>query len=281
MKRSTRISNNFWQQQLEDANVTLHEMSELLECSYKYTVAYFSGFVHPTTDTIKAICKMLDVPLDLGIKKFDEIYEAWGKAHEDYEKYSNTYRQKSKKRTDKNGATMKVIKMGFWGHKLASLGISVKELATKLDKPYSTVSAYFTGYVLPDVEIIKKLCIMFNVDFKRGYQEFLKVHDNWGVVHADKYVKCGRTYKLIDTSVTKEPEPSVTVIPESEKETPVPAVAPEKPAHKDVIACQKILYGALSCDDFVQVMSMTTSYDSLLRFVYNKVDYDIFISLLS
>lgn len=289
--RRKRIANNFWQQQLIDANVSLKEMAELLECSYKYTVAYFTGFVHPAKETISAICELLSVPIDLGIKKFDEIYDAWGNEHKDYEKYSNTYRRKSVRNTDKNGSKKKAIKMGFWGHKLASSGISIKELAIKLDKPYSTVNAYFTGHVMPDVDIVKKLCILFNVDYDRGYQEFLKAHDNWGLIHADKYVRCGNTYKLAE-SVTpvkeKEPEEDQAEIPsddltmfdDCEKESPASKIKSKTTPTMDIISCQKLLYNVLSYDDFITILSMTTSYDELLEFVYDKVDYDTFIALI-
>ena len=270
-----RRTNNFWHQKLRESNVTLQEMSELIGCSYKYTVAYFTGFVHPTDNTIITICDLLNVPFDFGKKKFDEIYEAWGKAHKSYVKVGNTYKKVSED-------AHKTIDVGFWRHKVDGSDITGKELATIIDKPYSTTNAYLSGFILPDKETVKKICIQFNVDFDRGYQEFLKAHDRWGIAHADTYVKQGNSYKAIP--ISKRDEDTAT-------ETPVTPVIKDIPVEPTPVIetidvptpipdyLVQLIYGKLSCDDFLKAKDLTT-LDELLEFVYGKVDYDTFMAML-
>lgn len=258
---------NFWKNQLDAKNVTLHEMAELLSCSYKYTVAYFTGFVHPTDDTIADICSLLDVPVDLGKRKFDEIYDAWGKAHKDtYVKYSNTYKRISKYSADATDST-KTVLMNFWKHKISSNGISYYDLADKLNVPSVIICSYFNGSTMPDEQFIKDLCIMFDVDYDRGYQAFLKAHDSYRLTHESDVVK-----KTKEISTPADIVEDITI---KEVITPAPIVTKELPTVSDL---QMKLYGELSYEDFIKVISLTTA-DAVLEFVYGKVDFDVFNSL--
>ena len=300
VKYARRSANNFWQQKLIDADVSLKDMAELIGCSYKYTVAYFTGFVHPTDETITTICDLLSVPVEFGKQKFDEIYEAWGKAHKStYMKFSNTYKRIPSEAQKTKEKQTRVITMGFWHHKIAGSDMTVKELAITLGKPYPTTNAYFTGYILPDKETAKKICILFNVDFERGYQEFLKAHDKWGLVHADNYVKCGNTYKMKPKKVRKVRKvnkvkkqnnvaPVVEEIPVDVVPTPVPetTVVPvieeffdkHYNSRSKTLRMQQLLYSILSYDDFLTVLSLTST-DAVMRLAYDKVEFDVFKSL--
>ena len=265
-----RSTNNFWQQKLIDSGVSLKDMSELLRCSYRYTVAYFSGFVHPSVDQIETICDFLDVPFSEGLNQFDKIHEAWGESHKDtYVRVGNTYKHiKDVKIKPLN--SKRTFKLGFWNHKIAGSDWTYSMVAEKLGKAVSTVKAYFSGFILPDTDVIKNICIMFNVDYDRGYQEFIKAHEGWGEAHSDTYEKVGNSYRQI----TQPKTPTVVTTPK--------VVNTTKSEHKspNILDCQEKLYGKLSYDDFMYIESLTTSHKDLLRFVFDKVDFDTFMDLL-
>ena len=256
LKGRNTNSLNFWQKKLVEQNLTLHNMSDILNCSYRYTVSYFTGFIHPTEKIMKSICAALNVPIEIGIPAFDEIYAIWGNAHKDtYEPSGNTY----KKINRLSKSTVRPHnKINFWLHKISGQGISVKELAIFLDKPYSTVKAYFSGFVMPSDAIIITLCKKFNVDFDRAYQEFQKIHEFWGYSHRDSYVKSGNSYKPLQKSA---PQP-----------TPHSGEAKSE--------CLKYLYGKLAYADFNQIIPTEISEKDVLRLSYNKVSYQDFMGLL-
>ena len=250
---------NFWQKKLLDHDMTLHSIADAIGVSYRYTVAYFTGFVHPTESTIKSICDILEVPVDLGTLEFDKLFESWGNANKDtYAKFGNTYR-----RINKSAGNSKKShnKMNFWQHKISGQGMSIKELSILLDKPYSTVKAYFSGFIMPDKDTIIAFCKKFNVDYDRAYSEFEKNYKHWGETHADNYVSCGNSYKVKSALAAIEEKP----------------ISATTPAIADYL---KELYGELSYDDFNYVMTLHNSYEKMLRYIYGKVDVDIFNSLI-
>ena len=256
---------NFWQKRLLDHSMTLHSIADAIGVSYRYTVAYFTGFVHPKEPTIKSICDILEVPIDLGTLEFDKLFESWGNAHKDtYAKFGNTYRRinKSASNSKKSASNSKKShnKMNFWQHKISGQGMSTKELSIFLDKPYSTVKAYFSGFVMPSKDIIIALCKKFNVDYDRAYSEFEKIHSIWGETHADTYVVSGNCYKIKDTQSHKL---EVSATPKD-----------------DQAEYLRVIYGKLSYDDFMLMLTSGTNPTDVLRLSYGKVDSDTFMSLL-
>lgn len=252
--------NNFWQQKLVDHGISLHEMADMLGCSYKYTVAYFSGFVHPNEKTIIDICNHLDVPIEVGKLRFAEIYDVWGEEHKDaYVKYSNTYKKvgsvkgKAEQYLAAHSKPIRKAKTNFWLHKISGVGMNLQGVAEFLNVPFTVAKQYFTGVTLPEDDIIKSLCKKFNVDFSRAYREFVKIY------------------------TSKHPTPS-TAVAEPSKE--VVRVIDNYLKTPNIQDCLKAVYGELSYDDFMKATTLTTSYEDMLRFIYQKVDYSIFISLL-
>lgn len=280
--RGTKESANFMQRRLADYGIPLKEMAEKINTSYRYTVSYFSGFVLPKNDIIKRICDILEMPYEVGIEKFNEIHKEWGETHKDtYYKFSNTYRPY------KNGsygeatkpATNKVQKpsrrkpvAGFWNHKISGKGISTKELASKLGKPYSTTTAYLSGFIMPDNDVIKFFCKEFNVDFDRAYSEFAKVHEAWGIEHADTYDKSGNSFKIKQITTADKPIEQLkeVVKPSSNKATRSPGF----------MECLRLMYGKISREDFDHALTLSTSKQEMMRFAYDVVDYDTFCAML-
>ena len=252
--------NNFWQQKLIDHGISLHEMADMLGCSYKYTVAYFSGFVHPNEKMITDICDCLEVPVELGMQKFAEVYDAWGVAHKDtYTKYSNTYRKieklkdKVEHKIDARNKPIRKARTNFWHHKISGMCLSLHEISDYLGKPYETTKSYFIGEIMPTDDVIIALCKKFNVDFSRAYREFVKIHTFYEQKH---------------NQVVAEPSKEVIKVIDNYIKTP------------SISDCLRRVYGELSYDDFMHATTLTTSYEDMLRFIYQKVDYTIFSSLL-
>ena len=151
----------------------------------------------------------------------------------------------------------------FWVCKLGTREASYKDLAEMLGKPYSTVRAYFSGFVMPDDEVIKFFCKYYNVDRARGYAEFVKIHEAWGANHADGYYPSGCTYrqKPADYAEHKSNKYSRT---------------PETP---DFISCLRLLYYQLSYEDFMAATKFSTSYEALLEFIFDKVDFKTYTQI--
>lgn len=283
--RGVKESANFMQRRLSDCGITLKEMAEKINTSYRYTVSYFSGFVLPNKDAIKRICDILEMPYEVGVEKFNDIHNEWGEAHKDtYYRFSNTYRPYKKggygdvaKPNTKPAA--EIVKkhprrkpvIGFWNHKISGKGISTKELASKLGKPYSTTTAYLSGFVMPDNEVIKFFCKEFNVDFDRAYSEFVKVHEAWGIEHADTYEKSGSSFKIKQITITDKPvEQLKEAVKSSTKSTRSPGF----------MECLRLMYGKISREDFDRALTLSTSKQEMMRFAYDMVDYDTFCAML-
>lgn len=163
-----------WQQRVSDAGYSVKEFAKQLGYSYRYTVAYLSGFVFPNPDAIRKICTFLNVDIEQGTQDFKDVFYNWGVEHADtHKRFSNTYVPKDTKAKAvvNSKAIPKEIKpvvetpedtskkhskrkMGFWQHKISGKGMSIKELAEELGKPYPTVTAYLSGFVMPDKDII-------------------------------------------------------------------------------------------------------------------------------
>lgn len=279
--RGTKESANFMQRRLSDYGISLKEMAKKINVSYRYTVSYFSGFVLPKEDTIKRICDILEMPYEAGVEKFNEIYREWGEVHKDtYYKFSNTYRPY--KKGIYGEATKPVVNKvqkpsrrkrtaGFWNHKISGKGMSVKELSVLLGKPYSTTTAYLSGFVMPEDDVIKFFCKEFNVDYDRAYSEFAKVHEAWAIEHTDTYERSGCTFKIKQITPADKPiEQLKEVVKPSAKSTRSPGF----------MECLRLMYGKISREDFDQALTLSTSKQEMMRFAYDRVDYDTFCAML-
>lgn len=153
----------------------------------------------------------------------------------------------------------------FWICKMHSYGVTFRELSQKFDIPYSTLRSYVSGVILPTGPVINKFCMFFNVDLARATAAFEELFIEWGKAHRKTHERQGFSYKPIDR--TKPAKKSSEISITKTGKTP------------NASYCIQQLYGKLSYEDFMRVMNMSTSYEELLRFAYDKVDYATFMTI--
>ena len=125
-------------------------------------------------------------------------------------------------------------KDNFWSKQRIERGLTVKEIAHYLGMNEKTVSAYFTGYLLPDEPIIRALCDLFDIDYHTGNLEFQHAH---------------REYKKDKREIKYSAKKSCVNVQTKDS------------SHVDnnVRCAEDILrkvYGVLSCDDFIAVYNI-------------------------
>lgn len=254
----------FWQKRVHDSNVTLEELASLLGCSYRYATAYLRGYVLPKKETMKRFCNIFGVDEKEGIQEFYKAFEAWGETHKDtHVKYSNTYKPKKPVKSSIKITEHKRHRqdVGFWAHKIASSGMSYTQISDLLGIDVPTFKGYLSGAIMPNPETIKIFCREFNVDYDRAYKAFVRSHNLWVCNHVDSYEKSGDIYvEKVTTPIEKIEQTGATL---------------------SVMDCLKAIYGKLSCEDFVAASNLHTSYAEFLGFVYGKVDFKTFNSLVT
>lgn len=67
----------------------------------------------------------------------------------------------------------------FWSKLRVDKNITVREIAEMLGMKEKAISAYFTGFIMPDEDTVRELCELFEVDFNTGYLEFQHAHKNY------------------------------------------------------------------------------------------------------
>lgn len=142
------------------------------------------------------------------------------------------------------------FKDNFWSKLRVERNLTTKEIADYLGEGEKKTSAYFTGFLLPDDNIIRQLCDLFDVDFNTGNLEFQHAHRQYVAEHK-------RTLKSSAKAMGKKNKTINTV--------------------DDVI---ESLYGNLSCKEFIAIYDLIKGNESSdidpRRIIYNKVDYDTY-----
>lgn len=136
----------------------------------------------------------------------------------------------------------------FWNKQRVEKGLTLKEISELVGEKEKTVSAYFTGFLMPSDSTIKTLCDLFDVDFHTGNLEFQHAHRDYVGEH-DLTLKCSSKKK-------------------GKKELN---------SEEDVLDA---LYGVLSCKEFIDIYNAFDGYagdtTDARRILYSKVDYDTY-----
>lgn len=165
-------------------------------------------------------------------------------------------------------------KDNFWSKKRVEQNVNVKEIALLLDAKYQTVSAYFTGQLVPHEDQIKTLCEYFDVDLIEGTREFHKAHRAYDATHKRTLVLSAKTKKKIEQA--KKPEPSW-----EDEPTPIEKVAQEIKERQDKIF--GAVYGKVSYREYTDLMEQVILDEGdfdLAKWLYNRVDYETFNSII-
>lgn len=169
------------------------------------------------------------------------------------------------------GEGVKAFKDTFWNRKRVEANITTRELADMFGLKEGTLSAYFTGYLMPNEHIIDELCDYFGVDTIEGTREFIKAHKSYEAEHSNKVMKIKAKKKTKPVSVESEVKPAVKVESKSE-------VKGMNNAEKmnDIL---RLVYSSrkLDYDTFCKLSQM--SFDRLKETVYSKVDYAVYTTI--
>lgn len=136
----------------------------------------------------------------------------------------------------------------FWNKQRVEKGLTAKDVGELTGISEKTISAYFTGFLMPDEQAIRTICDLFEIDFTTGSLEFQHAHRQYKAEHNAplKYSAKRKRKGQIDTV-------------------------------EDVL---ERLYGELSCKEFVDIYKVivdgTVSDIDPMRIIYNKVDYDTY-----
>ena len=150
----------------------------------------------------------------------------------------------------------------FWNLERVKRGYKIREIAELLDMGEKIVSAYFTGFVMPDDDTVAKFCDLFEIDFMRGKGEFFKSHREYKNTH-DRKCKLRFNSAIADVA-------------------PIPPVKPEvEEINFDNLGdkVMEMLYNKIPYADFKMLAGQIMSGADILECVYGKVDYDTFVKV--
>lgn len=144
----------------------------------------------------------------------------------------------------------------FWNKQRVEKGLTLKEISELVGEKEKTVSAYFTGFLMPSDSTIKTLCDLFDVDFHTGNLEFQHAHKQYKAEH-DLSLKYSSTQKSKKKNIT----PNIT-------------------SDEDILDA---LYGVLPRKEFLDIykalyIAVDDSVD-YRRILYNAVDYDTYCKI--
>lgn len=143
----------------------------------------------------------------------------------------------------------------FWNKLRVEKGLTTKEISELINEDDKKVSAYFTGFLLPNDQIIKELCELFDVDYNTGNLEFQHAHRQYRAEH-----NCTLKYssKSEKAHLGKKHKRQLNTV-------------------EDIL---ESLYTVLSCSEFLGIYNaLTGSADESIdpfAIIYNKVDYDTY-----
>lgn len=144
------------------------------------------------------------------------------------------------------------MKDNFWSRKRVENKMTIAEIAELIGESDKTVSAYFTGFLMPHDNSIENLCELFSVDFATGKLEFQHAHRSYKAEHQ-------RTLKY--TARKKKPGEINNI--------------------EDVFLT---LYGVVSCSEFIDIYNTAVGRAGedidLMGILYGKVDYKTFSKII-
>lgn len=157
-------------------------------------------------------------------------------------------------------------KHNFWNSLRVERNIRYRDLADLYGGSISKWGGYFSGRFVPSDDDIAELCSLFDVNFDTGKAEFEKAHSCWvGEGHSNI-----RT--LTGTAISYKT--SARYVVAGEKAEP-------ESTSLDLSKVLPILYGKISCEDFMEFRNSSESdVQSVMSAIYGKVDCADFMKIL-
>lgn len=159
----------------------------------------------------------------------------------------------------------------FWNDLRKQKGVTLKAVSAALDMDQATVSHYFTGMKLPSTPTSVKICDYFGIDYATGAAEFNKAHEAWvaenpGSKKKRSHIRSRKFDVKNISTTTSKPQVMNTLI--SDKDYFAPADVPVFTVPDTIELPLPTLTVTAKISD--------TKRDSILRLIYNKVDYDTY-----
>lgn len=141
----------------------------------------------------------------------------------------------------------------FWNKQRVDKGLTLKEISELIGEKEKTVSAYFTGFLMPCESTVRTLCDLFDVDFHTGNLEFQHAHKQYTAEH-DLSLKYSSKQGSKKKNITSD---------------------------EDILDA---LYGVLPRKEFLDIYKalyivVDESVD-YRRILYNTVDYDTYCTII-
>ena len=167
-------------------------------------------------------------------------------------------------KTRKSDNNIMTYKDNFWSKLRVERGIRISEIAQYMGMSNAAIGGYFTGQFLPNDDVIKALCELFDVEYGKGSCEFQKAHREW---KADQT----REVQLRATPTPKAPE--------VKKQPTVSSGSSDKTRLANRVG--GILYGKIPYAVFVEVTDKIKGGEDPIKCLYGKVDFDTFNEVVS
>ncbi len=290
MSRAVRKSSKtFWSNKRVENGLSVGDLADLLNTCYTQASKYLTGQVVPNTAMRRKICTLFDVPYDIGEQEFISAHNLW--KQNNGSKYA-VIRQDPQINTSATTDT-------FWHNLRKQKGVTLAQIGKELHIDASWLSRCFTGQALPPTKTAVVICDYFGIDYTVGATEFNKAHDAWIKTHPGRRDKSGniRSRKFDTKNVTDAPNVDIKPIPASSTDNSVSDIdefpnciipklengvteVSKVPMSNtsDIKDIKEFLYHKISYDDFMLVMKETDN-ESILRKIYDIVDYDTFKTL--
>ena len=138
----------------------------------------------------------------------------------------------------------------FWNTLKKEKGVTLKDISKTLDLDQATLSHYFTGMQLPSTTWSVKICDYFGIDYVTGAEEFNKAHAAWVAENPGNKKKRShiRSRKYDFDNISEEYDFTANV-PNTTVAANIGECLPQR--------------------------------ERLLRFLYSKVDYDIYNEVMN
>ena len=145
----------------------------------------------------------------------------------------------------------------FWSKLRVDKNTTLREIAEMLGIKEKTISAYFTGFVMPDEHTVRELCELFGVDFNKGYLEFQHAHKNYTPI------------KRTSTSYKHTPSLNTTT---------------DKQYLGTTLGLLERLYTVIPFKDFIKLFTLFSSAPegnvNVAKLAYEQVSFDTYMLLL-